>query len=143
MITEAAISFGVGVFVRLWNEHQKQKAADAKLQMAMLTKQHNILQETREHVAKTTFAQIGIFVLLGFAVVTLFAFPLVAAFTDLPLYLFHTYLVDTGFWIFSGVKEVTELVTINGLYLPEEATTIMTAAVSFFFGVVGAGVGRR
>lgn len=143
MITEAAISFGVGVVVRLWNEHQKQKAADAKLQMAMLTNQHKILHETREHVARTTFAQMGIFVLLGFAVLTLFAFPLVAAFTDLPLFLFHTYLEETGFWIFSGVKEVTELVTIDGLYLPEETTTIISAAVSFFFGVVGAGIGRK
>ena len=54
----AIIEFGLGVFLRLFNEHNKQKAVDHKMTLALVSQQTEIINKAREDVAKSTFLPI-------------------------------------------------------------------------------------
>ena len=70
-------------------------------------------------------------------------FPIIAVVMDVPLYITHTWIKDTGFLFWSGAREVIDLIPISGLYLPEDFHYIIQGAVSLIFGNVTAGMGRR
>lgn len=138
-----AINFGLGVVLRLANEHFKAKEKEQKLNMALISKKTEILEMQHEKVAASTFLQSLMMTMVFVAMGVLVLFPMLAVFLDVPLVVLWERTVQSGFWIFSSTKTVESWEIINGLYLPEEFKAVMIAAIEFTFGVVLGGVGRR
>ena len=139
----AIVEFGLGVFLRLFNEHNKQKAADHKMTMALVSKQTDIISQAREDVAKSTFLQELMMLMVVVALVVAGAFPILAVYLDVPLVVLWEHTVTNGFWVFQSTKEVRELVSVEGLYLVPEIMAVIASATRFLFGAVVAGIGRR
>ena len=139
----AIIEFGLGVFLRLFNEHNKQKASDHKMTLALISKQTEIINDSRDAVAKSTFLQELMMLLVVVALVIAGAFPVLAVYLEVPLVVLWEHTVTSGFWVFQSTKEVRELVPVEGLYLVPEVMAVIASATRFLFGVVAGGVGRR
>ena len=143
MVLTEFISFGLGVVLRVWNEERKAAKEQQKLQMAAATQNYEFLKDHRESVVKSTFLQSMMMGMVFVAMGVLVAFPLIAAVYDIPLFILHTYVEETGILFWKGTKHVSEWVTVHGLYLPEEFQILMIEAIKFIFGAVVGGVGRR
>ena len=139
----AIVEFGLGVFLRLFNEHNKQKAADQKMTLALVSKQTEIINQARTDVAKSTFLQELMMLMVVVALLVAGAFPILAVWLDVPLVVLWEHTVTSGFWIFQSSKEVRELVPVEGLYLVPEIMAVIASATRFLFGAVIGGIGRR
>ena len=143
MILTEVISFGLGVVLRIWNEERKASAENHKLQMAVATQKYEILQNQQKAVAGSSFLQFMMMCMIFVAMGVLVAFPLIAAVWDIPLFILHSYVQETGILFWKGTKTVTEWMEISGLYLPEEFQILLVEAIKFIFGAVVGGIGRR
>ena len=139
----AIIEFGLGVFLRLFNEHNKQKAVDHKMTLALVSQQTEIINKAREDVTKSTFLQELMMLMVVVALLIAGAFPILAVWLDVPLVVLWEHTVTNGFWIFQSSKEVRELVPVEGLYLVPEILAVIASATRFLFGAVIGGIGRR
>ena len=139
----AIVEFGLGVFLRLFNEHNKQKAVDQKMTLALVSKQTEIIGQARDDVAKSTFLQELMMLMVVVALLVAGAFPILAVYLDVPLVVLWEHTVTSGFWIFQSSKEVRELVPVEGLYLVPEIMAVIASATRVVFGAVIGGIGRR
>ena len=137
------ISFGVGIVVRLFNEHQKASERAAKFNMAVAARNNEVLKEARADVQKSTFLQEMSMLLLIVALLVAAAFPVLALVLDVPLVILWERTVSSGFWIFSSTKTLATLESINGLYLVPEIMSVIVHATQFVFGAMVGGLGRR
>lgn len=143
MILTEVISFGLGVVLRIFNEERKANRENHKLQMAIATQKYEILQDQRNAVVSSTFLQMMMMVMVFVALGVLVMFPLISAFFDIPLFILHTYVQETGILFWKGTQHVSEWMQIEGLYLPEEFQVLLIEAIKFIFGAVVGGIGRR
>lgn len=143
MVWTDVISFGLGIVLRIWNEERKAAAASHKLQMAVATKNYEILSDHRDAVSKSTFLQFMMMCMVFVAMGVLVMFPLLSAFFDIPLFILHEYIQETGFLFWKGTKTVSEWMVVDGLYLPAEFQILLIEAIKFIFGAVVGGIGRR
>ena len=143
MIITDLISFGLGVLLRVFNEERKAKAEDHKLQLAVASQNYDMLKDHRTAVVGSTFLQTMMMIMVFVAMGVLVLFPLLAAFADIPLFILHEYVKETGILFWKSTEVVHDWMQINGLYLPEEFQILMIEAIKFIFGAVVGGVGRR
>ena len=143
MVWTHVINFGLGILLRLWNEERKAKKDADRMQMALLSKKMEVLSNQHERVAGSTFLQFMMMCMVFVAMGVLVVFPLIAAFGDIPLFILHEYVQETGFLFWKSAMVVQEWTQVNGLYLPEEFQMVMIAAIEFIFGAIVGGVGRR
>ena len=134
-----AITFGVGILMRLWNEHQKEKAQEQKMLIAIATKNKEIINEAKDKVIASTFMQTMMMIMVMSALAVVAGFSLIAAWMDVPLVI--ETVEKSGFWIFS--TDVKVFKEVSGLLLPEEFRVVIIAATEFIFGAVVGGIGRR
>ena len=137
------INFGLGIVMRIYNEERKAAKEDREFQMAVAAQNMEYMNKAREQVTHSTFLQTMMMgmVIVGLGVMVLF--PLVAAIYDIPLFLLHEYVKETGILFWKTATPIKEFLQVNGLYFPKEVTTILIAATEFVFGAVIGGVGRR
>ena len=134
-----AIQFGLGVALRLFNEHQKSKEKENKMMLAAATQRQEFIDKAHENIASSTFLQTMMMFMVMSAFIVVAGFSLIASFLNVPLVV--ETIETSGFWIFS--KEVKVFKEITGLLLPEEFRTVIIAATEFIFGAVVGGIGRR
>ena len=134
-----AITFGVGILLRIFNEHQKSKEKEQKLLLAAATKKQEFINEAKESVVASTFLQTMMMILVVVALTVVAGFSLIATFLEQPLVV--ETIVKKGFWIFS--HDVKEFKEITGLFLPEEFRIVIISATEFIFGAIVGGIGRR
>ena len=134
-----AITFGVGILMRLRNEHQKEKAQEQKMLIAIATKNKEIINEAKDKVIASTFMQTMMMIMVMSALAVVAGFSLIAAWMDVPLVI--ETVEKSGFWIFS--TDVKVFKEVSGLLLPEEFRVVIIAATEFIFGAVVGGIGRR
>ena len=133
------IQFGLGIVLRLWNEHSKDKAKQHNMMMAAATKRQEFIDKAKEATVASTFLQSMMMFMVVSAFIIVAGFSLLAGYLEQPLVVEQV--VTKGFWIFS--KEVTEFVQVNGVFLPEEFRLVVIAATEFIFGAIIGGIGRR
>ena len=137
------INFGLGIVMRIFNEERKAAKEDREFQMAVAAQNMEYMNKAKEKVVHSTFLQTMMMamVIVGLGVMVLF--PLIAAIYDIPLFLLHEYVQETGILFWKASVPIKEFLQVNGLYFPKEVTTILIAATEFVFGAVVGGVGRR
>ena len=133
------INFGLGVLLRLFNEHQKASDKNHALMMAAATKRNEFINQAKESTVGSTFLQSLMMVMIISALMVVAGFSLIASMLDVPLVV--ETIKTSGFWIFE--TEVTEFKEVTGLFLPEEFRSIIIAATEFIFGAIIGGIGRR
>lgn len=142
LITEF-ISFGLGIVMRIWNEERKASAEKHKLDMAIASKKFEILNAQHKQVAGSSFLQFMMMIMVFVAMGALVLFPLIAAFADIPLFILHSYVKETGILFWKSMTTIHEWREIQGLYLPEEFQILLIEAIKFIFGAIVGGIGRR
>lgn len=133
------INFGVGIALRLFNEHQKSKEKEHKMMLAAATQRQELIDHAKADLKDTPFLQSVMLFMVVSAFIIVAGFSLVAAALDQPLVV--ETIVKKGFWIFS--HDVTEFKEISGVFLPEEFRLVVIAATEFIFGAIVGGIGRR
>ena len=137
------LSTGLGVGMRLWNEHRKDVQANERMRTAALAQNAQLLNEQQKTVNASPWMQDMILMMVMIAMLAMFAFPLIAVALDVDLVVLLEQVKTSGFWIFKSNETVKTFEYISGLYLEPELIAIVTHATTFFFGAAAAGMGRR
>ena len=137
------INFGLGILMRIWNEERKASKEDREFQLAIAAQKMEWMDKARDRVTHSTFLQTMMMALVFVMLGVLVLFPLLAAFADIPLFILHEYVKETGILFWKSTVPIKEFLQVNGLYFPKEVSIILISATEFVFGAVVGGVGRR
>lgn len=125
----------LGAVLKLWTQHQQDKAETQKMLIEGIQRNHEVTQEVREFNTPHAnyMRKFLVFTVLGMAVFILVYPPLFNVNTMIPVEQTKGF----KFLFFDFTKQATEWVKLNGVVNPTWLSEIIVATFGFYLGSNG------